>query len=905
MTSDLTLNGTQAEVQRTSRLLNLQRQSVYKNTDRLFAVLLPLQWIAGIIISFTLVSGVWDGVVSESDSAIRTAILLGTLITIPPFLLAILYPGKAITRYAVAIGQILISALLVNAAGNRTESYFHLFGSLALLSFYRDLRLLISASVLSFFSHQIAGFYSVLGGANSSFNIWRSLELTGWLIFENVFLTVWVRTTVTSMRQTAIRTAAIEANEERYRAVVEQTTESIALIDPETLKVIEFNKAFRKLLNYQDTEEIKSLSVRDFSTATEEQLAEVSEHFLQNETSLSWERAYRRRDGSEILVEISGSLIKFDGRKVICANFKDLSDRQRAEAEMQRLALVAQKTQNSVVVCDPEGKIQWVNEGFMRVTGYETEEVIGRHPINVLCGDETDRKTLAEIFKAVNAQLPFDGEIYYYKKNGYGYWASMSLTPIKDNHDVLQGFISIEMDITERKKMESKLRHAYEELEQRVIERTSDLVRANKVMQLEVSERKKAEIEVRNAREFLKKVIDHVPTLIAVRDNEDKFTMANSAFAKMLGTTVEKMIGKTPSDFHHDAEELRRIQEEDNIVFEQWCEKPIYEERYTDAKGEVHYLETIKRPLFSDSGKKNILVIANDLTDRRSLEGQLRSAQKLESIGQLAAGIAHEINTPTQYVSDNIRFLEDANNDIRSILEKYDELLQAAENGKFEPPLVAGLRKEMEVIDLEYLLTEVPTAISQSLDGVSRIAKIVQSMKDFAHPGSTEKSAVDLNKAIESTITVARNEWKYVAEMETIFDETLPPVPCFIGEFNQVVLNMIINAAHAIKDVVGDGGEGKGKITISTKVVKGDWIEVRIKDTGTGIPAKVQNRIFDPFFTTKEIGKGSGQGLAISHSVVVDKHGGKLSFETEEGKGTTFIIGLPAIAHENSAVSTV
>ena len=150
-------------------------------------------------------------------------------------------------------------------------------------------------------------------------------------------------------------------------------------------------------------------------------------------------------------------------------------------------------------------------------------------------------------------------------------------------------------------------------------------------------------------------------------------------------------------------------------------------------------------------------------------------------------------------------------------------------------------------------------------------------------------------RAIETTITVSRNEWKYVAEMVTDFDETLPPVPCLPGDFNQVILNMIINAAHAIADVVGDGSKGKGTITVSTRG-NGDFAEVRISDTGTGIPEEVKSRVFDPFFTTKEIGKGTGQGLAICHSVIVEMHGGTISIETEVGEGTTFLIRLPIVA---------
>ena len=202
------------------------------------------------------------------------------------------------------------------------------------------------------------------------------------------------------------------------------------------------------------------------------------------------------------------------------------------------------------------------------------------------------------------------------------------------------------------------------------------------------------------------------------------------------------------------------------------------------------------------------------------------------------------------------------------------------------------MEEAVEAADIDYLLSEVPRAIRQALEGVERIAKIVQSMKEFAHPGPAEKQSVDLNRAIESTVTVAQNEWKYVAELETDFDTALTPVPCLLGEFNQVILNMIINAAHAIADVVGDGSRGKGQIRIATRLA-GEWAEVRISDTGTGIPEGARAKVFDPFFTTKEVGKGTGQGLAISHTVVVERHGGQLTFETQEGVGTTFVVRLP------------
>jgi signal transduction histidine kinase len=284
--------------------------------------------------------------------------------------------------------------------------------------------------------------------------------------------------------------------------------------------------------------------------------------------------------------------------------------------------------------------------------------------------------------------------------------------------------------------------------------------------------------------------------------------------------------------------------------------------------------------------------MGTDITARKLLESQLMQAQKLESIGQLAAGIAHEINTPTQYVGDNTRFLQDAFGDLTTLLEQYAALFQASKAGLVPPALIREVEATAATVDVAYLTEEIPKAIQQSLEGIERIATIVRAMKEFSYPGHEDKTVIDLNKAIESTITVARNEWKYVAEMATDFDSALPLVPCLPGELNQVVLNLIVNAAHTIADVVGHGGQEKGTITIRTRQ-ESDWVEVHIADTGMGIPTAIRDKVFDPFFTTKEVGKGTGQGLAIAHDVVVRKHGGTITFDTAEGQGTTFRIRLP------------
>jgi len=286
------------------------------------------------------------------------------------------------------------------------------------------------------------------------------------------------------------------------------------------------------------------------------------------------------------------------------------------------------------------------------------------------------------------------------------------------------------------------------------------------------------------------------------------------------------------------------------------------------------------------------IITGTDVTDRKSLEEHLRQAQKLEAIGQLAAGIAHEINTPTQYVGDNTRFLQDCWQGIANLLEISQAMRQQAESGGVAKDLLEKFDSAAADSDLDYLLQEVPRAIEQSLDGVQRVAKIVKAMKDFSHPGSQEKRAIDINKAIESTVAVARHEWKYVATVTTDFQEDLPLVPCLTGEFNQVILNLIVNAAHAIAAAAAQGLREKGNITIRT-YRHGEWAEIAIEDTGTGVPEEIRSRIFEPFFTTKPVGKGTGQGLTLAHSVIVKRHQGQLWFETEVGRGTTFFVRLP------------
>ncbi len=280
---------------------------------------------------------------------------------------------------------------------------------------------------------------------------------------------------------------------------------------------------------------------------------------------------------------------------------------------------------------------------------------------------------------------------------------------------------------------------------------------------------------------------------------------------------------------------------------------------------------------------------------KRIVEAQIQlvQAQKLESIGQLAAGIAHEINTPSQYVCDNLEFLDQSFGELGELLKKYRALHAAAETGDVTPEIVSQVKEAIEAADVDFLEAEIPRALQQSREGIARVSEIVRAMKDFSHPGSPDRQPIDLNRAIESTVTVARNEWKDVAELEMELDANLPHVPCLPGELNQVVLNIVVNAAQALSDPHPEGTAEMGKIRIRTIREGEDWAVIEISDNGPGMPEDVRNKVFDPFFTTKDVGKGTGQGLAIAYSVITVKHGGRIEVESEVGQGTTFRIHLP------------
>ena len=538
------------------------------------------------------------------------------------------------------------------------------------------------------------------------------------------------------------------------------------------------------------------------------------------------------------------------------ANAQLFLERKRAEEALrereERYRTILETMEEGYYEVDLQGRFTLFNEALSNMHGFSKEEMLGM-PYKKYMSTEMAQKVYKVFNGVYKTGQPLKlSEWEIIRADGEKVFMEASVYLVKNAQGEKIGFRGIERDITVRKQMEEQLKRSEEHFRS-LIESSSDII-----------------------------------TRI---DSQQNIRYASPSVERVLGYKPEDYIGQNLFHFIHPDDLKSTIAALTQGLQNAGVAISI-EHRVKHKNGSWLFFQTIGKGLLDDFGNRLVVASSRDVTERKNLESQLVQAQKLESIGQLAAGIAHEINTPTQYVGDNTRFFQEAFNDLLRLIGKYEHLSQAVKTGA---PLDGGLQEIDAIakeIDLDYLTGEVPKAIQQTLEGVERVRNIVQAMKEFSHPGTKEKTPINLNKAIQNTITVARNEWKYVAEMATDFDSSLPLVSGLPGELNQVILNLIINAAHAIADVVGDGSKGKGTITVSTRL-DGNWAEIRVSDTGTGIPENIRSRIFDPFFTTKKVGKGTGQGLTISHSVIVDKHGGTIHFDTAMGKGTTFITRLP------------
>lgn len=389
---------------------------------------------------------------------------------------------------------------------------------------------------------------------------------------------------------------------------------------------------------------------------------------------------------------------------------------------------------------------------------------------------------------------------------------------------------------------------------------------------------------------MLQQILDAISDMVMVKGPHSKLEWANKAFLTTYGMTMEQLKGLVDAPFCEPDLTLQYVKD-DLHVFATGLTLEIPEEPMMRHDGKLLTCHTVKSPIFDASGKviKTVGVI-RDTTERKHLELELRQAQKLESVGRLASGIAHEINTPIQYVGDQTHFLRSAFTDLVAMAELYRAFVRKVEAGEASATDFAALHAAEEELDVDYMVTGVPVALEAIQEGAARVATLVRAMKDFGHPDGGERRSVDINRALDATVKISANETRQVADVVLDLGD-IPEVLAYASELNQVFLNLLINASHAIADVHERTGK-RGTITITTRCA-GDSVVISIADTGAGIPEALHSKIFDAFFTTKEVGKGTGQGLAIARSIVIEKHKGSLTFDTKLTQGTTFYIKLP------------
>lgn len=375
----------------------------------------------------------------------------------------------------------------------------------------------------------------------------------------------------------------------------------------------------------------------------------------------------------------------------------------------------------------------------------------------------------------------------------------------------------------------------------------------------------------------------------AITDGCGTITFVNDAFTRLTGHTPQDAIGAS-------IEILRTVNYDDAFYDAIW-QRLTSGERWSDRMsvgrkdGGAYRSRSFAAPILEPDGTiVGYSFFSRDTSDEAKLEAQLGHLQKMEAIGEMAAGIAHEINTPIQYIGDNIQFLREATAGMMRLAAASAAACEAGRGAAIPPEILDELDTLRREIDWDFLKEEIPLAIEQSLEGRDRVADIVRAMKEFARPGDEELTPLDINHAIENTLAVSRGEWKNVAAIALHLTDHLPPVHCYPSSFNQVLLNLVVNASHAIADRHGNGG--KGLITISS-ALREDVVEVVVGDNGCGIPAEIVSRIFEPFFTTKDVGKGTGQGLALTHAVIVERMKGEIEVDSTPGEGTRFLLRLP------------
>nr|WP_321512897.1 PAS domain S-box protein [uncultured Pseudodesulfovibrio sp.] len=664
------------------------------------------------------------------------------------------------------------------------------------------------------------------------------------LVLTSIFLFVFLRLSEPIIKD-------IQQSEKQYRDVVEGARNLILRVREDG--TVTFANSYANTLFFPDKgtlvgQDLSRFIVKDVSVKAEDVLTRMVEN-----QKFQYETEVCLPDGTEKWISWGARVISEEGQppELLCIGTDSTSEHLANDARIEveeRFRGIAKASPVGIIITNMEGNLLYANEQMHRLTGARSVELAGRGWIQRI--HSNDRQSILESWFSSSSVNKRGRELRMLSCQGTILWVLGQIVELKNSNEDVVGNVLTFTDITQIKEAEL-------------------------------------------AKSRLSAAIEQAGEMFIITDLDANITYVNPAFEETTGYTRDEVVGKNPR-FLNSGEQGA------SFYGDLWgtvTQGDVYSGRFMNIKknGQRYTQESSIGPIRDDNGGIiGYVGVARDISEQLVIEAQLRQSQKLESIGELAAGIAHEINTPTQYVSSNIQFLKDSFITYEKMLEQCRELVERVmlqDDGASCVSLREFAENLLDEKELEYLKGDIPQALNESEAGLKRVAEIVRSVKQLAHPGEMNKSYHQLNEIVRDAVTVSANEWKYVAEVVSEYDDTLHPVFCLKGEVGQVVLNLIINGAHAIEKKKLTTGE-QGVISVKTYQA-GAMAVLEVADTGTGIPSDVIDKIFDPFFTTKEVGKGTGQGLAIAHNVVVNMHGGKIDVSTEPGEGTTFVVRLP------------
>lgn len=648
--------------------------------------------------------------------------------------------------------------------------------------------------------------------------------------------------------------------QDRLSLISRGAKDAIILLDEEG-RVAHWNEAATAMFGYETSEVLgrnmhELLAPRRFLEAHRAAFEKFRETGNGPAVGVTLELVALRQSGEEFPIELSLTATPVEGKWWALGIVRDISHRRQVESTLreseERFRRLFEEGPLGIALIRPDLTIHRANVALTQMLGFSEAELQQLRVADFTVPEDLPA-TLEQAEKLLRGEISsYQIQKRYLRKNGTRVWAHTSVSLIRDEAGAPKyGLVMIE-DITARVDNE----------------RTQQL----------------AEAKLRESEHRLTKILESVPVGIAIVSLDKRIRWANQAALGMIGAPDLDIIVGQPCN------QVLCQFSDSQCPF---CDtgNAVMSAETTMARSDGALLPVLKSTHTVEFDNEIVrLETFMDLRDRKRLETELGHSRKLEAVGQLAAGVAHEINTPIQYVGDSVQFLKESFESFVQLLPNYRKLANEPTGPEEQASLAEQIKRQEEEIDLDWLLNEIPSSFARCLDGIERVARIVRAMKEFAHPDGREKRPADLNHAIQSTLTIAHNEYKYVADIETHFGD-IPNVICHVSELNQVFLNLIVNAAHAIAGHLENTGL-RGAIGISTSR-QGQNVRIDIEDTGGGIPDEIRDRIFEPFFTTKAVGKGTGQGLAIARSVVVDKHGGTLTFKSNHGLGTTFTVLLP------------